>query len=247
LNKLAMANVMTFQHLEKNMGSLKSLGDYIASMETFLYKTTTLSDKVNGLLDRTNEIELIAAEVRGVFEDNKKLQGFLLSHFQRLEEHSDIIHRSVTDSDNRMKQVVSNSEQVRDKLVGEIQEATASNVSTVKEKLISQYNELEKITLQNPQHFKKLEHLESVDKNLSSYLKTSTDVQSKMLKQITLTEKNVQSMNRQLATLKGGGSGYELLPSGIQRFIPAFELTGRILGLLTIVFVFIALIKYLFF
>jgi hypothetical protein len=246
LNKLATANVMTFQHLEESMNSLKSLGSYITSMEVFMQNTTTLGDKVNGLLDRTNEIELIAAAVRGVFEDNKKLQGFLLSHFQTLEEHGDTIERSVTNSDNRMKQMVSNSEQVRDKLVGEIQEATEANVRVVKEKLISQYNELEKITLQNPQHFKKLEHLESVDKNLSNYLKTSTDVQNKMLKRLELIERTVISSNREVSTGKGG-SGYELLPLGVQRFIPAFELTGKIVGFLTVIFVFVAIIKYLFF
>jgi len=238
--------VMTFQHLEESMNSLKSLGSYITSMEVFMQNTTTLGDKVNGLLDRTNEIELIATAVRGVFEDNKKLQGFLLSHFQTLEEHGDTIERSVTNSDNRMKQMVSNSEQVRDKLVGEIQEATEANVRVVKEKLISQYNELEKITLQNPQHFKKLEHLESVDKNLSNYLKTSTDVQNKMLKRLELIERTVISSNREVSTGKGG-SGYELLPLGVQRFIPAFELTGKIVGFLTVIFVFVAIIKYLFF
>jgi hypothetical protein len=246
LNKLAMANVMTFQHLEESMTSLKSLGMYIASMETFLHNTTALGDKVNGLLDRTNDIELIAAQVRDVFEDNKQLQGFLLSHFQTLHEHGDVIQRSVSDSDNRMKEVVSKSAQVQDRLVKEIQEATESNVTIVKEKLISQYNELEKITLQNPQFFKKLEHLESVDKNLSNYLKTSTSVQTKMLKRLELIERTVIGSSREVSSGKGG-SGYELLPLGIQRFIPAFELSAKILGFLTIVFVFIAIIKYLFF
>jgi hypothetical protein len=145
-----------------------------------------------------------------------------------------------------MKQVVSNSEQVRNKLVEEIQEATEKNVNVVKEKLISQYNELEKITLQNPEYFKKLEHLESVDKNLSNYLKTSTDVQNKMLKRLELIERTVISSNREVATGKGG-SGYELLPIGVQQFIPAFELTGKIVGFLTVIFVFVAIIKYLFF
>jgi hypothetical protein len=246
LNKLATANVMTFQHLQQSMESLKSLGNYITSMEVFMQNTTTLGDKINGLLDRTNEIELIAAAVRGVFEDNKQLQNFLLSHFQTLQEHGDTLQRSVTDSDNRMKQVVSNSEQVRNKLVEEIQEATEKNVNVVKEKLISQYNELEKITLQNPEYFKKLEHLESVDKNLSNYLKTSTDVQNKMLKRLELIERTVISSNREVATGKGG-SGYELLPIGVQQFIPAFELTGKIVGFLTVIFVFVAIIKYLFF
>ncbi len=246
LNKLATANVMTFQHLQRSMESLQSLGNYITSMEVFMENTTTLSDKVNGLLDRTNEIELIAAQVRGVFEDNKKLQGFLLSHFQSLEAHGDKIQESVVASDNKMKQVVTNSELVRNKLIEEIEVATELNVSTVKQKLISQYNELEKITLQNPQHFKKLEHLESVDKNLSNYLKTSTDVQNKMLKRMELIERTVISSNREVSKGSGGG-GYELLPLNLQRFIPVFELSGKIIGFLTIVFVFVAILKYLFF
>lgn len=246
LNKLAMANVMTFQHLQESMNNLQSLGNYISSMDGFLQNTTILSDKINGLLDRTNEIELIAAKVRGVFDDNKELQHFLLSHFQSLKDHGDLIQKSVNDSDIRMKQMVTNSELVRDKLVQEISEATDTNVSTVKGKLINQYNELEKITLQNPQHFKKLEHLEKVDKNLEAYLKVSKDVQSKMLKRLELIERNVISTNRDAANGKGS-SGYELLPIGIQRYVPFFELTGKVLGFLTIVFVFVAIIKYLFF
>jgi hypothetical protein len=88
--------------------------------------------------------------------------------------------------------------------------------------------------------------LESVDKNLSNYLKTSTSVQTKMLKRLELIERTVIGSSREVSSGKGG-SGYELLPLGIQRFIPAFELSAKILGFLTIVFVFIAIIKYLFF
>lgn len=252
LNKLASANVMTFQQLQQSMQDLEKLGTYILTMRQFIDNTVTLSDRVNGVLDRTNQIELVANEVRNVFDEHRKLQSFLVAHFDELERKGDMLQVVLDKFDDRIKGIAADASVKGNHVAEQFQDYTTQSINVVKEKLIKQYNELEKITLQNPQHFTKLEHLEKVDKNLEQYLKNAETIQKKMIKRLESIEKNTLSTSRKVGT--GGSSNgetnssvgfYDLLPLSIQRFTPYIDLGYSFIKFAAVVLIIIVFLQML--
>ncbi|MFK7946043.1 MAG: hypothetical protein AB8G11_00520 [Saprospiraceae bacterium] len=254
LNKLASANVMTFQQMQQSMQDLEKLGTYILTMRQFIDNTVTLSDRVNGVLDRTNQIEIVANEVRNVFDEHRKLQSFLVTHFDELERKGDMLQVVLDKFDDRIKGIAADASVKGNHVAEQFQDYTTQSINVVKEKLIKQYNELEKITLQNPQHLQKLDHLEKVDKNLEQYLKKADTIQNKMIKRLESIEKNTLSTSRKVGTGSSNvsnsdnissGSFYDLLPVSLQKLTPYIDFGYSLIKFTAVVLIIIVFIQML--
>lgn len=248
INKLANANIMTFQHLQQSMEDLEKLGTYILSMREFIDSTTNLGERVNEVLDRTNMIGEVANEVRDVFEQHKQLNSFLYAHFDELEKKGDNLQTALSHVDGRIKSIVADASSNSKKTADEYENYIAEIIRASKESLINQYTELEKITLRNPEHFKNLEYLEKLNRNLEEYLKKAVGVHDKMIKRLESIEKNTLSTSRKVSTSEGkmpSNSLYDLLPLRVQRFMPYFEFGYAVIKFSAVILFIIVLIQLL--
>lgn len=248
INKLANANIMTFQHLQQSMDDLEKLGTYILSMREFIDSTTNLGERVNEVLDRTNMIGEVANEVRDVFDQHKKLNSFLYAHFDEIEKKGDNLQTALSLVDGRIKSIVADASSNSKKTADEYENYIAEIIRASKENLINQYNELEKITLRNPEHFKNLEYLEKLNKNLEEYLKKAVSVHDKMIKRLESIEKNTLSTSRKVSTSESkmpSNSFYDLLPLSVQRLMPYFEFGYAVIKFSAVILFIVVLIQLL--
>lgn len=248
VNKLANANIMTFQHLQQSMEDLEKLGTYILSMREFIDSTTNLGERVNEVLDRTNMIGEVANEVKDVFEQHKKLNSFLYAHFDELEKKGDNLQTALSLVDGRIKSIVADASSNSKRTADEYENYIAEIIRASRESLINQYAELERITLKNPEHFKNLEYLEKLNRNLEEYLKKAVSVHDKMIKRLESIEKNTLSTSRKVSTSEGKmplKSFYDLLPLSVQRFIPYFEFGYAVIKFSAVILFIIVLIQLL--
>ena len=248
VNKLANANIMTFQHLQQSMEDLEKLGTYILSMREFIDSTTNLGERVNEVLDRTNMIGEVANEVKDVFEQHKKLNSFLYAHFDELEKKGDNLQTALSLVDGRIKSIVADASSNSKRTADEYENYIAEIIRASRESLINQYAELERITLKNPEHFKNLEYLEKLNRNLEEYLKKAVSVHDKMIKRLESIEKNTLSTSRKVSTSEGKmplNSFYDLLPLSVQRFIPYFEFGYAVIKFSAVILFIIVLIQLL--
>ena len=100
ISTFAKANVTIFAELKQSMGQLERFTTYLHQINSFVSKADDLNNRVNELLERTDNFEVIALNVSDTIETNKELSRFLNSHFADLQQRGQLISDAVIKVDD---------------------------------------------------------------------------------------------------------------------------------------------------
>lgn len=173
--QLAKANVDMFQALGKSAEGLDQFRTYLSQMNHFVENTTTLTDKVNHFLFRTEHIETIAAKIKETLDQNDRLHHFIASHFSELEDRSQLITQAVVKVDD-----------VLDKSLGELMEHTQHKIRAIRDLSAQEENQLLKTYEENKHVFGKLARIDDLHQNFADYKTKSLRTQEQVLEQLQL-------------------------------------------------------------
>ncbi len=184
--ELAKANVKVFQSLNESARELTQFKDYLAQTNQMVDSTSGLTEKLNQFLYRTQEVENVLGEIRGIAQKSEKLQQFLRSHFTELEQRSQVINNAVVKVDH-----------VLDKSLQELLEHTQTRIRTIRELTIQEENRLRKAFDDNQHAVGKLALIEPLNQNIKALKEQNNQQQSAILEQLKL-------LNQQISSNKSG-------------------------------------------
>ena len=173
--QMAKANVDMFQALGKSAEGLDRFRAYLSQMNHFVENTTTLNEKVNHFLFRTEHIETIAEKIKETLDQNDRLHHFIASHFSELEDRSQLITQAVVKVDD-----------VLDKSLGELMEHTQHKIRAIRDLSAQEENQLLKTYEENKHVFGKLARIDDLHRNFADYKTQNLRTQEQVLEQLQL-------------------------------------------------------------
>ncbi|WKN46063.1 hypothetical protein [Tunicatimonas pelagia] len=189
--ELAKANLEVFQSLNESAKELAQFKEYLAQTNQMVDSTSGLTEKLNQFLYRTQEVENVLGEIRGIAQKSEKLQNFLRSHFTELEQRSQVINNAVIKVDH-----------VLDKSLQELLEHTQTRIRTIRDLATQEENRLRKAFDDNQHAVGKLALIEPLNKNIETLKEQNNQQQSAILEQLKL-------LNQQISSNKSGqGTGF---------------------------------------
>lgn len=184
--RLVRANADMFQVLSESTEGLDRFRRYLEQMNHFVANTTTLTEKVNEFLLRTERVEDIAVGIRETLAKNERLHHFIASHFSELEDRGQLITQAVVKIDD-----------VLDKSLGELMEHTQRKIQAIRELSAQQEHHLLKTYDENEHMFGKLARIDDLHRNFAEYKTENLKTQTQILEQL-------QTLNERLSPGSGG-------------------------------------------
>jgi hypothetical protein len=169
ITEFAKANVKILKQLQFSTESFQEFNNYLGAMNSFVSQTTGLTTKMNEMIARTDNFNLLGQHILSTFQQNQKLIEFLQSHYNSLDESHQLITNSVGKVNNTLDESLDMLKTFTQEKIIEVQ------------KLVSK--ELDLLETQYPEKWKKLDnlsHLKQLDENLSK-LKVSNESQISLL------------------------------------------------------------------
>lgn len=95
LNQMANINVTILKELRESVDSFQQFNSYLTNVNSFVANSAQLNDQLNSVLNRTDEVSMIAKNINSSIERSEELQNFLKSHFSELQNRGQLITNSV--------------------------------------------------------------------------------------------------------------------------------------------------------
>jgi hypothetical protein len=171
--ELAKANLEVFQSLNESARELTQFKDYLAQTNEMVESTAGLTEKLNQFLYRTQQVENVLEEIRGVTQKNEKLQTFLRTHFSELEKRGQVINNAVVKVDH-----------VLDKSLQELLEHTQTRIRTIRDLAIQEESRLRKAFDDNQHAVGKLALIEPLNQNIIDLKEQNRQQQAAILDQL---------------------------------------------------------------
>lgn len=161
LSRVANFNIRVMDELRRSTSSLERFG-------TFLGTLTSLTDNARELVQRTSNVEAISSQLTQLLTESQRLQRFLMSHFEQLEERGQVINTAVVKLDG-----------VVDKSLDELQRHIVERVDSVRKITIHEDDLLLQTYERNRDAFKNLRHLGPLEKGVEGLSKQAEQFQQK--------------------------------------------------------------------
>ncbi|WP_210490348.1 hypothetical protein [Rufibacter aurantiacus] len=175
--KMAKANVAVFKELSKMMESFHQFANYYQSLNQSMVQTVELTNNLKALVNRTVEVERIAAGIDSTFSQNQELNKFLASHLIEFTNHGEALNvvvdsaqRNVTQSIDIMKEAVEQKiREVQDvtiEMEPHLKNAFEQAIESVETMTKEQVMQLDKAFTEARPKFEQLDKLETIDTGL---------------------------------------------------------------------------------
>lgn len=155
ITEFAKANVVILRELQFSTDKFSEFNQYLASLTGMMNNSQRFVAKINEMIDRTNNFELLGKQIISVFEENKELNKFLQHHYTSLDESHQLISQAVNNVGNTLDESLDNLKTFTQERINEVQKITLREIDLMQ----NQY----------PEKWKKLDnliHLEEVNKNI---------------------------------------------------------------------------------
>jgi len=142
-----------------NVKVLGELGKSVQHFETFNENLGDVSKWVgstNAFLERTEDFQLIANDIKNTISQNQELLEFLSRHFQELDKHGNAVNSAVADVGHRLSHTF-----------GELREHIQSSSDHVKQFTADESRMLKEALSQGKHSLSNLEHLSELKKDIS--------------------------------------------------------------------------------
>ncbi|MFZ4400600.1 MAG: hypothetical protein ACOYO1_11240 [Bacteroidales bacterium] len=166
--RLTQMNVDLFQRLETNIVEFDKFNSYVQSINNTLNASLLLNNKLDSILDRTNNLESITLRFLQNVEDANKLQIFLSSHISEITDREDFINKAIARIDDSIQKSMSSLEEHIKIRSSALEKAMTVEEDHLNEIFRFQQDNLNKIFSEGD-HFRKLNTLTSIDERIKSF------------------------------------------------------------------------------
>ncbi len=177
LSRIATFNVTVMDELRKSTSSLERFA-------TFLTTLTTLTDNARQLVERTSDVGAVSDQLTQLLTESQRLQRFLMSHFEQLEQRGQVINATVVKLDG-----------VVDKSLDELQRHIFERVDAVRKITIREDDLLLEAFERNRDVLKNLKYLETLEKGVTSLGKQGGESQQEIKTEIKTLQESLARMN----------------------------------------------------
>lgn len=184
----ADANVKILTQLNLSVEKFSQFNQYLGLMNAFVSSTNGFAEKVNVMIDRTDNFNILGQQIITTFEENKKLNEFLQNHYSALDESHQLITNSVNEVNNTLDSSLEQLKNFTQERINELQKITLK--------------ELDLMQNQYPEKWKKLDnlsYLETLSKNLIDIKASNINLIKTMSTEIDANNKVLNSINVQLS------------------------------------------------
>ena len=191
ITEFGKANVKILRELQISTDKFVEFNKYFGAINEMINSSRLHAEKVNEMIERTDNFNILGQKIIGVFEENKSLIEFLQNHYNSLDQSHQLITQAVNG-------------------VGRTLDETLENLKTFTQERI---NEVQKITLREidlmqneyPEKWKKLDNLsflESVNKNLNEIKNNSISQINGLSAEMKSINDKLLKANTELSTIK---------------------------------------------
>jgi hypothetical protein len=106
LTRFADANIRILAELKTSTTHLEQFGQYIQQLNDFFKSVYQLNERAEVWIDRTDDFNDIALNIRNNLGQHAQLMDFLESHFGELEKRGNVIVGTVTTVDDKMRKAI---------------------------------------------------------------------------------------------------------------------------------------------
>jgi hypothetical protein len=180
ISQIANFNIKVLSEIKQSVDALERLGYALKNVDGFVANS-------KALVERTNNVVDLSEKIVEILNETKQLQLFLNSHFYALEERGQIINDTVVKMDD-----------VIDKSLKGLEEHIYERIKAVRDIKITAEDLLQKEFDQNRNILGKLQFLEPLKNEFSTYSKEGISSQKEMLNAVNILHQNMKTNNNLL-------------------------------------------------
>lgn len=185
VGEMTKYNIAVLKQLDLSVDKFQHFNGYLTNVNQFVENSQNIVTKTNELLGRTESFQLIADNLDNKLTQSQKLLEFLSTHFTKLEEHKEFTQSAVAE----VGYEISSS-------FNELREHIQKSSDSIKQFTIGELDALKNALSESKTNLSNLEHLETLNKDVSQFKNNST-VQANSFKE-QLIELNM-NMTKSLA------------------------------------------------
>ena len=184
ITEFAKANVRILRELQFSTEKFSEFNQYLSGLNGLVNSSQGFAQKVNEMIERTDNFDQLGKQIIAVFEENKELNKFLQHHYSSLDESHQLISQAVTNVGNtldmsldHLKTFTEDRISLMTQTINKIENTLGESIDSLKVFTQERINDVQQITLreidlmqnQYPEKWKKLDnltHLEEMSKNV---------------------------------------------------------------------------------
>lgn len=183
ISKIANVNVKVLGELNRSVGALEGLARSLEMLDKFV-------ENSRELIDKTNDVSLLAQRIESVFEESKSLQKYLHGHFGELEKRGDIITNTLIKVDDLLVTNIKGLEQ-----------HIYERIEAVKSIKLEQEDLMRKSFYEKEDILGKLVYLEPLKDESIKYYKNDFDTQKNILNGLNAINSSLKENNKLISQL----------------------------------------------
>ncbi len=224
ISKIATYNVQVLKELQSSMEAFEKFNSHASNISSSLENSTTLVDRINDLLERTEDVQAIANRLDTNLTTNQELLEFLSQHFKMLDEYKQKTSESIAQTGFSISEVFSelkghiekSSESVKNftkestattgfsitETFSQLKEHIENSSKTLKDFTVEEVELLKKAMSESKTNLVNLQYLEAINEDVT-LLKNSTASQGERIRMLLLElNKNLANSNRILNNIE---------------------------------------------
>ncbi|MBC9934187.1 hypothetical protein [Chitinophaga qingshengii] len=181
INAFAKANVVVLRELQKSIENFRDFNSTWAQANEFVNNAKGYTEKLNVMIARSDDFHELGQQMMTIFAENKALQGFLQSHYSKLEESSQLINGAVDQVANNLGESLERMELF-----------TRTKMDQLKDLMMKEYDMMQR---ELPDRWKKLDHLT----HLEAVNKVLNEIKSANQEQMNRLSTEMKSVNTKMS------------------------------------------------
>jgi hypothetical protein len=198
MTRISKVNLELFDRLEMNMSAFNRFSNYLEVMNK-------ISDNLVNFSNRTENVEIIASEIKSTLKDSKELSKFLTAHFQQIESAGAGALQAVDLSDSHFREAIGKltvETSARIDALNNLSDTTESTLKEIFENIGDKLNEITETHLnsltiaynQSIPHFDELDNLKVLPE-----LNNKSTIQSKeLIETINQLNRSINSISSKI-------------------------------------------------
>jgi len=138
MTRVSKVNLELFDRLEINMSAFNQFSNYLALMNK-------ISDNLVNFSNKTENVEIIASEIKSTLKDSKELTKFLTAHLQQIENAGSRALQAVDLSDSHFREAIgklTNETNTRISALNNLSDTSESTLKEIFESIGTKLNEI---------------------------------------------------------------------------------------------------------
>lgn len=147
--EFAAANVKVLSGLKTAVRSFSDFNEYVGAVNTALHKTDNIIVHLNEVLDRTDNLSRLTADLTGIFVGNQELMAFIKSHFAALDSSKQLIGHAVVNVSESLSKTIDELKYFTEEKIAEVRTIMINEASLMQDTYPEKWNNLDELKKMN--------------------------------------------------------------------------------------------------